>query len=161
MSLRKHMMVAGLLIGIVLIAVPAQATEFQCKMQLSKAPCWQNYDVKFDFVNTMSRQIFQSETLPKGTLTKTVALNCTNLTSMTIQTSYTPVVWENMSGATYKSNILWVIPTVLPANTVGWTGQTCFASDYQAVPMPLGDISQCSACVSSPGSVSPVGATGQ
>lgn len=109
---------------------------FTCKLQLTKASCWQDYQVTLYIVDKNKPTVVQSFDFPKGLDKHTVEFACNPGQTMELQAQFSPAIWQDDEKKRFISKNLWQIPLrLMPGHDV-WMMNVCFSSDFQGVPKP-------------------------
>lgn len=127
-----------------LFTVSVSAKPVTCFIQVQKSTCWKAYTVKIDVLNADTMESVKSIILDKNKDKVSLKYNCQGLRQIAFSAMYSPVVFAGTENVKYYGKKFYGVPRSLPKDAKYYElPKICFAKDFNKVPMPMGDISDC------------------
>ena len=115
----------------------------QCTMTLVKASCWKDFDVTMNVYSSENDKLLVSVSAPKSTSFGRATFECKPMQSLSMTSTYSPVIWDADKGKVYKAIRFWVLPREEPPEGTIWEVKVCFPKQFSDVPLPQGDVNNC------------------
>lgn len=133
----------AVLCGFVLSASAFAADKLPCRVLLVKNSCWQRYSVAVDFIAAGSLKSVVTLKMPVKTPYVYQEFKCQSDSMMTFVGQFSPTIWQGDEDKIYRALHVWNVPEQLKKGKSYWQASLCFPNDFQAVPIPTGDLVNC------------------
>lgn len=133
------------IVAVILSMASYAKNDFVCKLVLYKNSCWDGYEVTVSVYDPYVKPKKNKATLvvKKNKFEAAVEFPCKNREYVTLESKFSPTIWEGKENEIYKSRKTWVIPTEIDDKATDWRINLCFPADFQGVPQPTGALRDC------------------
>ena len=106
----------------------------QCYITVISAPCWNEYDVSVDILNSANNSLISTVKIPKGAHYGRVNFECKPSQVFAAQATFEPAVWIKDAHKRYNASRFWKLPDNAPQQGAIWSIDICFPTQFGNVP---------------------------